>query len=87
MTKTYNIGEECEGGTIKVDIKKDLTSITITALEYKTQKEVNKLVYTDFHRPAIQFDLEEWTTHYWADKITTYITSKFMAGLFGPLKS
>jgi hypothetical protein len=79
MTKTFKIGEEMLGGTIKVVIPKTLTTIKIDVIDsnYSTKKLINQYIYYSFDRIRIERDLFQIVSGYWSDQILKWITSKW----------
>lgn len=85
MTKTFKIGETAIGGTIKVVIPKTLTNIRIDVIStnHITRGScdapylINQYIYYSFDRIRIDRDLFQITSSYWADKILSWIYSKW----------
>lgn len=74
-TKTFNIGECCIHGTVKITV--DNLTFTVKICDYKTNivRESKKFHFVDKYK--IKIYLEEFTTCFWAEKMVKHF---FAAG-------
>lgn len=78
-TKTFNIGEVCYGGRLKVQVAGKL--VLVECLDWKTKKPLGgqysgSCMATDPRAETKVLDfLNNMTTSYYADKILAYIKS------------
>lgn len=82
QSKTFKIGESCEGGIIEVVIKGKL--IQICNRDWNTKKELKTATaLTDewgIESKIMNF-LEDLTSYYYAEKVMTWIKSKVKLGI------
>ena len=70
MTKTFNIGEYCQYGTIIAE-QNDI-HLTIKVCDYKTKNVREKEKFHFVDKAKAQWFLEDFTTPYYADKIINH---------------
>ena len=70
-TKTFKIGESCEGGILKVDISKG--QIIITCMDWFTKKEIRKCYFREDDKQDMERHLWDMTTSYYTDQVMKYI--------------
>jgi len=77
-TKTWKIGEECEGGIVQVKVSGNdyfPGSITVKILvkEWETGKTLSSQVFGRIHVYKLESFLNQITTHYHASRIMEWI--------------
>ena len=68
QSKTYNIGERCCYGTVKVTVHRNQV-LRVAFCDYKTTNEREVKVFDKNEKRDIVFFLEDNIDHYHADKI------------------
>lgn len=73
-TKTWKIGEYCDGGIICVKSVGDAVLIEIR--DYLTNELINRTVFGKIHTYRVDEYLSQFTTPYYSDKVTEWIKQK-----------
>jgi hypothetical protein len=73
-TKTWSIGECCAGGVIRAKSCGELVKLEIR--DYFTDELLNYGAFGRIHERYILQYLEEFTSHYYADKVLQWIKQK-----------
>lgn len=70
MTKTFNIGEYCKYGTIRVT--RHNIECKVEVCDYKTKNVREKASFHYVDKAKMQYYLEDYTTPFHADKIMNH---------------
>ncbi len=73
MVKTFNIGEYCKHGTIRVT--RDNIECVVEVCDYKTKNVREKASFHFVDKAKMQWFLEDYTTAFHADRIIKYFYS------------
>jgi hypothetical protein len=68
QSKTYDIGESCFYGTVKVTVHQNQV-LRVALCDYKTTNEREVKAFDKNDRREMMFYLKENSTYYYADKI------------------
>lgn len=71
VSKTFKIGESCEGGRLKVEINKGY--VKISCLDWNTKKEVRVCHFSEDDKRSMEENLWDMTTSYYTDKVMGWI--------------
>ena len=70
MTKTFNIGEYCVYGTVRVTTRE--LKFKVELMDFRTKNVREKETFHCVDKHKIQMYLEKFTTCYYADKIINH---------------
>lgn len=74
-TKRFKIGEYAVGGIIKISIKKSYTLIEF--LDWNTDEVIQHMDFLHRKTGQMMMFLEDNTSHYYADKVLTWIKKQY----------